>query len=244
LNHDYIGDLIATLTSPHGTTVMLMNRPGPGLAHSSGKNFCNTIFIDNATNSIQAITGAGAPYTGSYIPYQPLSAFIGEDPNGTWTLNVSDNSATDTGNVRAFSLRLFGRQCCSANGDSVGDGIPDAWRLQYFGSGTTTNNRSCAACDPDGDGMNNLQEYLAGTVPTNSASSFRITAIVRTNNDLRVTWQTVAGKTNALERAPTALTNFAAIFTATNTAAGTTNYLDVGAATNSPGRYYRVRLVP
>lgn len=215
LNHNCVGDLIVKLTSPHGTTVTLLSRPG-----------------------------AGAPDTGPYIPYQPLAAFLGEDPNGTWMLNVSDRNAGDTGNVRAFSLRLYGWQCCSGNADSSGDGIPDSWRLQYFGSGTATNSRSCAACDPDGDGVSNLAEYLAGTNPTNSASALRITDIHRETNRVRVTWLTFAGKTNALERTAALTNTFSAIFTATNTVAGTTNYLDVGAATNSPPRYYRIRLVP
>jgi len=57
----------------------------------------------------------------------------------------------------------------ATNYDSVGDGIPDWWRRQYFGgTGTSTNAQSCAACDPDGDGTNNLQEYLAVTDPTGS----------------------------------------------------------------------------
>jgi hypothetical protein len=34
------------------------------------------------------------------------------------------------------------------------------------------------------------------------------------------------------------------IFIVTNTVGSTTNYLDSGAATNKPARYYRVRLVP
>ena len=41
-----------------------------------------------------------------------------------------------------------------------------------------------------------------------------------------------------------ATNNFAAIFTVTNTVGTTTNYLDIGAATNVPAFYYRVRLVP
>ena len=134
--------------------------------------------------------------------------------------------------------------------DTVGDGIPNWWRAQYFGSGTTTNSQSCAGCDPDGDGCNNLCEYLAGTNPTNSASAFRITAITREANNIRVMWMSGTGKTNALQRTAGGTSgsystnNYAAIFTVTNTVGTTTNYLDVGAATNMPARYYRVRLVP
>ncbi len=132
----------------------------------------------------------------------------------------------------------------------VPDGIPAWWRIQYFGGdGTSTDAFSCANCDPDGDGMSNLQEYLAGTNPTNGASTFRITNIHREGNDIRVTWMTGMGKTNALERSAGGLNssysnNLAPIFTVTNTTGTTTNYLDVGAATNLPAFYYRVRLVP
>jgi hypothetical protein len=57
--------------------------------------------------------------------------------------------------------------------DSVGDGILDSWRAQYFGgSGTTTNSKSCATCDDDGTGQNNLFKYVAGLDPTNPASVF------------------------------------------------------------------------
>lgn len=72
---------------------------------------------------------------------------------------------------------------------------------------------------------------------------------MRTGNDVRVTWMTGSGKTNALERSPGTTggsysNNFTAIFTATNTVGVLTNYLDVGSVTNSPSRFYRVRLVP
>ena len=86
--------------------------------------------------------------------------------------------------------------------DSVGDGIPDWWRAQYFGGdGTTTNHLSCASCDPDGDGMPNLQEYLTGTNPTNSASAFRVVSIAQEGDDIRVTWTTGGGTTNVLQAA-------------------------------------------
>jgi hypothetical protein len=54
-----------------------------------------------------------------------------------------------------------------------------------------------------------------------------------------------SGKTNVLERA-TALggaSSFTDAFTVL-TVGSITNYLDVGAATSAPARYYRVRLGP
>jgi hypothetical protein len=126
------------------------------------------------------------------------------------------------------------------------DGIPSSWKAQY---GFDPLDPTVASADPDGDGFTNLQEFLAGTDPTNSAAAFRITTIAREGNNLRVTWTMGSGRTNALQR--TAGTggsynanNFVNIFTVTNTVGSITNYLDTGAATNVPSRYYRVRLVP
>ena len=95
--------------------------------------------------------------------------------------------------------------------------------------------------DTDGDGLTDLQEILAGTDPNNSASTFRITAITQEGDDTLVTWTMGAGKTNALQAAGD---NYADIFTVTNTAGTMTNYLDAGTSTNTPVRFYRVRLVP
>ncbi len=55
-------------------------------------------------------------------------------------------------------------------GPYAADGIDDAWQVQHFGA----NNPQAADpnADPDGDGRTNLQEYLAGTVPTDAASRF------------------------------------------------------------------------
>lgn len=45
--------------------------------------------------------------------------------------------------------------------DTDADGLPDAWELQYFG-----NLNQGANDNPDGDALNNLQEYLQGRNPT------------------------------------------------------------------------------
>jgi subtilisin-like proprotein convertase family protein len=103
LDHTWVGDLIGTLTSPGGTSVTLFNRPGG--AGNSGNNFCQTVLDDSAASSIQNILVAQAPFTGTFRPASPLAALVGQNADGTWTLNVSDRAALDTGGVRAFSLR-------------------------------------------------------------------------------------------------------------------------------------------
>jgi len=49
------------------------------------------------------------------------------------------------------------------NPDTDSDGIPDAWEIQY---GLNPSDPSDADDDSDADGLNNLEEYLAGSDPT------------------------------------------------------------------------------
>ena len=78
--------------------------------------------------------------------------------------------------------------------DSVGDGIPNAWRAAHFGgSGNATNSSSCAQCDPDHDGLTNLQEFLSGTDPNSATSALRLGVPVKSGADIVVSFQSMAG---------------------------------------------------
>jgi hypothetical protein len=96
--------------------------------------------------------------------------------------------------------------------------------------------------------MSNLQEYLAGTDPTNSASAFRIVGITPLDDDIMLTWTTVGGKKYAVQFVDGSYTNdfieFEPIIIAPGTGESTFSVIDPGAATNAASRFYRIRLVP
>lgn len=111
ISHTWVSDLALQLTSPGGTTVTLMNTIGGG--SNGANNLCQTVLSDAGATSIQNVTAAQAPYTGTFRPATPLARFIGEDANGSWTLNASDSTTIDTGTVRAFTLSVKGFNCAA-----------------------------------------------------------------------------------------------------------------------------------
>jgi hypothetical protein len=62
----------------------------------------------------------------------------------------------------------------AAHPDTNGDGISDDWQIRYFLSANSSN--AAPNLDYDHDGMTNLQEYLAGTDPTDPASGLSISS--------------------------------------------------------------------
>jgi T5SS/PEP-CTERM-associated repeat protein len=144
---------------------------------------------------------------------------------------------------------IIGLETLSPNLDADGDGIPNGYELA---NGLDPLNPGDASMDNDGDGMSNLQEYLAGTDPNNNASYFHIVSAAREGNNVRITWTTVGGRTNQVYLNPPSpgggitdgISPLGPLFIIPGAGESTTNYLDVGGATNKPSRYYRVRLVP
>jgi YD repeat-containing protein len=129
--------------------------------------------------------------------------------------------------------------------DSDGDGIPDWWMELHFGHSTgQAGDKSLAHYDADEDGMTNLQEFLAGTVPTDPNSALKVLGNPELAGGATIEWQAVSGKTyrlqfkNALSDAE--WTNVTGDVTANSNVA---SKLDP-TASGQPQRLYRVLLVP
>ncbi len=101
IDHTRDGELLVELVHDDGvtqTTVTLIDQRG-----GDGDNFRNTILDDQALVNI----GQGsAPFPGSYLPEQPLSAFNGQDAQGTWTLRITDLASGQVGTLRNWQLRF------------------------------------------------------------------------------------------------------------------------------------------
>lgn len=123
--------------------------------------------------------------------------------------------------------------------DSDGDGLVDAWELQYFG-----NLSQNGSGDPDGDGQSNAAEQFAGTAPNNGTSVLAVTSVTRTGTNYSVTFNAVPGKKYAAEYATELNGQWIAI-PGTLTATGASETINGALPTPAPDRIFiRIRAVP
>jgi autotransporter-associated beta strand protein len=164
---------------------------------------------------------------------------------------ISFGSQTTAGNYTVVGLDATTGCANAMNGSATATtDLFQCWQLQYFGC--TNCPQADASADPDGDGQNNMAEFLSGTDPTNSASALRVTSAVRQGNDVLITWTSAGAHTNAVQATAgdgnggyaTNFTDISSLIIIMGSGDATTNYTDVGGATNAPAQFYRVRLVP
>lgn len=118
MEHSYLGDLNITITCPDGTTVTMKSFPGGGgtflgepididadLDPGVGYDYCwspTPDFSDMVTESASYTT---LP-SGNYTSEQTLEDLVGCPLNGTWTITVQDNLASDNGYIFYWGLAL------------------------------------------------------------------------------------------------------------------------------------------
>lgn len=114
-------------------------------------------------------------------------------------------------------------------------GIPFEWMTQYYGSDISQ--WPAAGADSDGDGMKTSQEFLSGTIPTNSASVLQV-QLAKTAQGMFLNWGTQPGQTYQVQ-VTTNMTTWSNLG-APRFAAGTTDSIYVGGGLAG---YYRVTLL-
>jgi hypothetical protein len=172
--------------------------------------------------SFSVATNFGSPWTSmsqgandySAVWLNTNSGFSGTGVLGTVTVTLPSNATTNSSYLVHFGhfsatpngIALFHPTvqdglitAVSRTNSSWGDGIPDSWRLLWFG--TVSNALSAATADPDGDGASNWAEYVAGTNPNDATSAFKfVTGSSVTSTNFTLQWASVVNKTYSVQR--------------------------------------------
>jgi subtilisin-like proprotein convertase family protein len=96
-SHSWINDLIVKLKSPQGTEITLWSQ-----ICGNEDNF-DVNFDDAATPGALPCPPVGG---GTYRPANLLSAFNGENAQGTWTLTIDDVFNQDGGTLTSWGLEI------------------------------------------------------------------------------------------------------------------------------------------
>lgn len=162
-------------------------------------------------------------------------------PNAAYAIHFDHASGSPNG-LAAFRSRVGTGLVTSSDrsASSMSDGIPDSWRLRYFG--TAYNLLSHANSDADGDSAKNWQEFKAGTNPNDAASLLKLKSAKGQAQSVTVQWPSVLNKQYVIERAPSI---YSSAWTSVSTNNGTG--WDMEYQETAPGagaHFYRVRLLP
>jgi parallel beta-helix repeat protein len=172
-------------------------------------------------------------------------------PGGTASFTANLGARIPAGNVITATTTDLSGNTSALSGSatvttvsSVNDGIPDAWRALYFGgNGSTTNSQSCATCDPDHDGMNNLQKFLAGTNPTNSACSLKLGIVSANPTNKSVYFASAAGTVYRIESCDDLSLGAWALFADQIVGTGTNLFIIDPGVSMTGRRFYRLQVL-
>jgi PKD repeat protein len=188
-------------------------------------NYCCTIPIP--TNGVEDITNAPlfVDYANGNLRLQSNSPCINAGNNayasGATDLDGNPRIVSGTVDIGAYEYQ------------GAGSRISYAW-LQSYGLPT---DGSADYTDPDHDGLNNWQEWICATNPTNALSALRMVSALPTPTNATVTWQSVAGVNYFLERSADLAAPFTLLATNIVGQASTTSWADTNATGEGPFFY-------
>ena len=219
------------------------------------------------TSAVQFTPNAalGTPYTtdskgnGNYSAVwldSTIAGLTGNATLGTLTVTIPANATSlsayaihfDHASASPNGIASFPKQTLtglitlsSRTNSTYNDGIPDSWRLRWFG--TVNNILSVSNACPSGDGINNWQKYVAGVDPNtpNDFPSLNPKTPVPAGATAAIHWPTVSGKQYVILRSSSL---FPGSWTAIATNTGTGTDMEFDDTTTSQTRFYRVQILP
>jgi hypothetical protein len=162
--------------------------------------------------------------------------------SATYAVHFDHASGSPNGLASFPNTKLTGVLSTSTQtNSSYGDGIPDSWRLRWFG--TTNNILSVSNACPSGDGVINWYKYMAGVDP-NAAGDFpQVNSKSKppSGYNAAIHWPTVNGKKYVIERASLL---FNGTWSLLSTNIGTGEDMEYDDSNTNKVRFYRVLIQP
>ncbi|MCC7012766.1 MAG: proprotein convertase P-domain-containing protein [Planctomycetes bacterium] len=132
LPHTFSADLDVRLISPAGTAVVVTTDGGG----SFDNVFNGTTFDPDATAPVTDKLFADNVVAALLSPEGSFDNFLGQNPNGNWTLSVSDDTATNVGSLVRWDLTVSASAPLSPSPLASFSGTSGA--IPEFGAGPTT----------------------------------------------------------------------------------------------------------
>jgi hypothetical protein len=206
-----------------GERVALYMPDKPELPPASDAGFVPQVLVEEVNYSPLPPWPVGADSTGNSLQRIASAAFADDPAN--WQA-----AAPTAGQLNQGTLTV----------DTDHDGLPDEWELANGLDPLDATNINGALGDPDGDGMTNWQEYLAGTDPLKSQDVLRFDHVSCSNFVCLLQFNTYTGHTYAIERL-SALGPTNAWVAFTNFIPGTSGQVTVSDPQATTSQFYRLK---
>jgi hypothetical protein len=202
------------------------------LAQMYPGNYCGAWL----SNSIAGLTGSNALLGTLYVPI-PTNATT----SSAYSIHFNHASGSPNGLASFPNQKFTGLITLSSRNSSFyNDGIPDSWRLRWFG--TIYNALSQSNADACGDGISNWQKYIAGVDPTIPHAFPQLKPVSPVPAGYKsIHWPTVYGKKYVVLRSPNLFTPTWSIL---STNAGTGGDMEFDDNSTGQVQFYRVLIQP
>jgi hypothetical protein len=177
------------LTTPISFSPGALGAPSSGFTASSGNGNYAAAWLDSTITGISSSAIIGALTI--TIPASATSL-------SSYAVHFDHASGSPNGIASFPRHTLTGLITLSSRtNSSYGDGIPDTWRLRWFG--TTNNLLSVSNACPAGDGINNWKKYVAGVDPNTHNDFPNLNPNTPHSGTVKsIFWPTVSGKQYAV----------------------------------------------
>jgi hypothetical protein len=191
--------MTVNVTPVNDPPLVSISTPADGATACEGTNLavqCAASDVDGSVVSVAVYTASGQVGADETAPYAIVWSDLPIGSHVLWAQATDDDGASATTTfVDLDVLADYDRDGTADvdDSDDDNDGLPDTWEDEY---GLSVTNADDAVVDSDGDGQDNVEEFIAGTGPDDDTDCFTASGgrAHAASPEGVIGWQTVTGR--------------------------------------------------